>query len=79
MDENSNKQMFSNCLNGNSYFNVNFLGHMVQNVLYNDFLNSGDIIIGMSGAEGWGLPEFQSAAIGKHAVIQLYWIQRVGY
>ena len=69
MDENSNKQMFSNCLNGNSYFNVNFLGHMVQNVLYNDFLNSGDIIIGMSGAEGWGLPEFQSVAIGKHAVI----------
>ena len=23
----------------------------------------------MSGAEGWGLPEFQSTAIGKHSVI----------
>ena len=23
----------------------------------------------MSGGEGWGLPEFQSVAIGKHAVI----------
>ena len=42
---------------------------MQKNVLYNDFLNSGNIIIGMSGAEGWGLPEFQSVALGKHAVI----------
>ena len=26
-------------------------------------------MIGMSGAEGWGLPEFQSVALGKHSVI----------
>ncbi len=69
LSEELNKQLFSECLNGNSYYNVNFLGHMIQNALYNDFLNSGDIIIGMSGAEGWGLPEFQSVGIGKHAVI----------
>jgi len=50
-------------------FNVNFLPNIPQNELYNDFLNSGDIVIGMSGGEGWGLPEFQSVAIGKHAVI----------
>ena len=42
---------------------------MQKNSLYNDFLNSGDIIIGMSGGEGWGLPEFQSVALGKHGVI----------
>ena len=42
---------------------------MQKNSLYNDFLNSGDIILGMSGGEGWGLPEFQSTALGKHAVI----------
>ena len=42
---------------------------MQKNSLYNDFLNSGNIILGMSGAEGWGLPEFQSTALGKHAVI----------
>jgi hypothetical protein len=42
---------------------------MQKNSLYNDFLNSGNIIIGMSGAEGWGLPEFQSVALGKHGVI----------
>jgi len=51
------------------YFNVNFIGPMQKNAVYNDFLNSGDIVIGMSGAEGWGLPEFQSVAIGKHSVI----------
>lgn len=50
-------------------FNVNFLPSMADNASYNDFLNSGDIVLGMSGAEGWGLPEFQSVAIGKHAVI----------
>ena len=48
---------------------LNFLGMMQKNSLYNDFLNSGNIILGMSGAEGWGLPEFQSVALGKHAVI----------
>jgi hypothetical protein len=42
---------------------------MQKNSMYNDFLNSGNIILGMSGGEGWGLPEFQSVAIGKHAVI----------
>ena len=50
-------------------FNVAFLPHMGQNEIYNDFLNSSHIVIGMSGAEGWGLPEFQSVALGKHAVV----------
>jgi hypothetical protein len=42
---------------------------MKENVVYNEFLNSADIILGMSGGEGWGLPEFHSVALGKHAVI----------
>ena len=54
---------------GKNYFNINFQGMMQKNSLYNDFLNSGNIILGMSGAEGWGLPEFQSIALGKHGVI----------
>jgi hypothetical protein len=56
-------------MGGQKYFNVNFLGFMPTNALYNDFLNSNDIIIGMSGAEGWGLPEFHSVGLGKHGVI----------
>lgn len=69
LDEKRNRDTFISALGGKNYFNVQFLGHMPQNMLYNDFLNSGNIIIGMSGAEGWGLPEFQSVALGKHAVI----------
>ena len=42
---------------------------MKTNAEYNDFLNSANIVIGMSGGEGWGLPEFQSVALGKHAVM----------
>ena len=42
---------------------------MPKNSIYNDFLNSADIVLGMSGAEGWGLPEFQSVGLGKHAVM----------
>jgi hypothetical protein len=61
--------ILNNALEGKSYFNVTFLGFMPQNKIYNDYLNSGDIIIGMSGGEGWGLPEFHSVALGKHAVI----------
>jgi glycosyltransferase involved in cell wall biosynthesis len=70
--ENADKQykhIVNQLTRGQRIFNVNFLGHMVQNSLYNDFLNSADIVIGMSGGEGWGLPEFQSVAIGKHSVI----------
>ncbi len=49
--------------------NIEFYGFMPTNEAYNDFLNSNDIIIGMSGGEGFGLPEFHSVALGKHAVI----------
>ena len=37
--------------------------------MYNDFLNSSDVVLGMSGGEGWGLPEFQSVCLGKHSVL----------
>lgn len=63
------KSAVAQILDGKKYFNINFLGMMQKNSLYNDFLNSGNIILGMSGAEGWGLPEFQSVALGKHSVI----------
>lgn len=52
-------------------FNVNFFPAMPENQVYNDFLNSGNIIVGM-GNESWGLPEFHSVAIGKHSVILDY-------
>ena len=63
------KGVFSNMLDGKPVFNVTFLTSMPKNSTYNDFLNSSDIVIAMSGAEGWGLPEFQSVGLGKHAVV----------
>jgi glycosyltransferase involved in cell wall biosynthesis len=63
-----NTQIWGSLLKGKTYFNVNFLGHMTQNELYNDFLNQCNIVISMSGAEGWGLGEFHSVALGKHCV-----------
>ena len=64
-----NNALIGQFLEGKSYFNINFLGYMAKNDLYNDFLNSGDIAICMSGGEGWGLPEFHSVAMGKHSVV----------
>jgi len=63
------KTIYSNILDGKPIFNVTFLSNMPKNATYNDFLNSGDIVLSMSGAEGWGLPEFQSVGLGKHAVV----------
>jgi len=69
LKDEQNQATINQVLGGNEYFNINFLNYMPSNDLYNDYLNSNDIIIGMSAAEGWGLPEFQSVCLGKHAVI----------
>jgi glycosyltransferase involved in cell wall biosynthesis len=59
----------SSILENKNYFNINFLPFIHRNSEYNHYLNSNDIIIGMSAGEGWGLPEFQSLCLGKHGVI----------
>jgi len=64
-----NKAIFNNLIEGKNIFNVHFLQHMPSNKMYNDFLNSGNIVLAMSGGEGWGLPEFHSLALGKHGVV----------
>jgi hypothetical protein len=69
LKEEDNKALINSILEGKDYFNISFIGNMPQNAAYNDYLNSGNIILGMSGGEGWGLPEFHSVALGKHAVI----------
>ena len=63
------QKLILDILDNKKYFNINFLGFMPTNSIYNDYLNSSDIIVGMSGAEGWGLPEFNSLCLGKHSVI----------
>ncbi len=64
-----NEAIVKSIVGGKNYFNVQFIGYMQQNELYNNFLASGNIILGMSGGEGWGLGEFHALAMGKHGVI----------
>ena len=64
-----NISLVAQTLGNKRYFNINLLGYMPKNELYNDYLNAADIVIGMSGGEGWGLPEFQSICLGKHSII----------
>ena len=67
--QDDNKNIILRALDGKGYFNMQFLGFMPQNALYNDYLNSGNIVIGMSGGENWSLGDFHSVALGKHAII----------
>ena len=64
-----NNNIVNSIVYGQKPFNVNFVPFLEKNSAYNDLLNSSDIILGMSGGEGWGLPEFTSVALGKHSVI----------
>jgi glycosyltransferase involved in cell wall biosynthesis len=64
-----NQSIWAQITEGKQFSNVRFHPFMGKNVLYNDFLNSNDIILGMSGGEAWGLPEFNSVGLGKHSVI----------
>jgi hypothetical protein len=67
-NQNLINQIMSEASEGRKITNVQFLGFIPTNIAYNDFLNSNDVIIA-GGNEGWGLPEFHSVAMGKHAVI----------
>lgn len=68
LDPKAQSQIIAQALKGQQYFNINFLSYIPSNQMYNDLLNNIDIVLAMSGGEGWGLPEFQSVAIGKHCI-----------
>ena len=62
--------LISNCLNGRPVGNINFLPHLPRNSEVNEFINSIDIdLSGMSGAEGWNLPSFNSTCLGKWSLV----------
>jgi hypothetical protein len=68
LDPKIQSQIINQALEGKSYWNINFLPYIPDNASFNDLLNSIDIVLAMSGGEGWGLPEFQAVALGKHCV-----------
>lgn len=64
-----NIKILNEALEGKRYFNFNNIEWISKNKTYNEFLNSADVVIGMSSGEGWSIPEFTSVALGKHGVI----------
>lgn len=63
-------QVLGQCLDGKSYGNINFLPHLKTNSEVNEFINAIDIdLSGLSGAEGWNLPAFNSSALGKWSIV----------
>jgi glycosyltransferase involved in cell wall biosynthesis len=63
-----NESILGQLTQGKKYNNVVWLPFMAKNSEYNDFLNSCDIFLGMSNAEGYDLPVYQAAALGKKIV-----------
>ncbi|MAF25917.1 hypothetical protein CL634_10130 [bacterium] len=63
-------QIISNCLNQKQYGNINFLPRLNSNSEVNEFHNAIDIdLSGLSGAEGWNLPAFNSTCLGKWSIV----------
>ena len=60
----------SNALDGERYTNINFLPYLNTNSEMNELYNAIDInLSGLSGAEGWNLPAFNSTCLGKWSVV----------
>lgn len=63
-------QVVSQSLDGKRYSNINFLPFLQTNSEVNELLNSIDIdLTGLSGAEGWNLPAFNSTCLGKWSIV----------
>lgn len=60
--------LIGQALEGKAYWNINFLPHMQTNAEYNNFLQTNDIHIAMSGGEGFDLPAFHATALGAHTI-----------
>jgi hypothetical protein len=62
--------LLSDLLGGKNYNNINFLPYLKTNSEVNDYLNAIDIeLSGLSGAEGWNLPAFNAACLGKWPIV----------
>ena len=57
-------------LGGIRYGNINFIPFLATNSEVNDYINAIDIeLSGLSGAEGWNLPAFNAACLGKWSIV----------
>lgn len=67
-----NPELMKKIIHGyrNLAWNINILPYVGTNSEVNDILNASDIdLSGLSGAEGWGLPAFNSTCLGKWGIV----------
>ena len=64
-----NQQVLMAALNGNRPPNVNPIPFVKTLKELNEGINAADIVIDMSGGEGFSLPSFTALCLGKHGVI----------
>ena len=70
LSQEETSQLKNQALMGREFGNINFLPWLEHNSQVNDYLNSIDIDLGgMSGAEGWNLPAFNSTCLGKWPIV----------
>jgi hypothetical protein len=70
LEEEDNYKLILDALSGERYSNINILPRLSNNSEVNEFMNSIDIdLSGLSGAEGWNLPAFNSTCLGKWSVV----------
>ena len=70
MDEKDLNAVISKTLEGKRYSNINFINRLKTNAEVNMLHNAIDIdLSGVSGAEGWNLPSFNSTAKGKWSIV----------
>lgn len=60
--------MISQALEGKNYWNINWVPYMPTNAEYNNYLNSSDIHLALSGGEGFDLCAYHATALGAHTV-----------
>lgn len=64
-----NQQILNALFQGNKPFNVNPIPYVKTLSELNDSINAVDVVIDMSGGEGFSLPSFHCVGLGKHGVI----------
>lgn len=68
--EEQNHGLILDAMGNKKFTNINILPRLSTNSEVNDFMNSIDIdLSGLSGAEGWNLPAFNSTCLGKWSIV----------
>jgi hypothetical protein len=69
LSQEQNNSALSAIFEGKSYSNVVALPYTKTLSELNECYNATNIVLDMSGAEGWSLPSFHCVGLGKHAVV----------